>query len=95
MASNKNARAMCDSCGFVYPHRIMKLSSYGTLNCPTCFDGAYDLKNHPQNKIANVRDDESIRNPRPDTGGRNLEWQLANITWEDSSDPNNRKWDTV
>ena len=50
MASNKNARAMCDCCGFVYPHRIMKLNSYGMLICPGCWDGAYDLKNHPQNK---------------------------------------------
>ena len=45
MASNKNALAMCDDCGFVYPHRVMKLNSYRMLNCPTCFDGAYDLKN--------------------------------------------------
>ena len=87
MASNKNALAMCDQCGFVYPHRIMKFSSYKTLNCPECFDGAYDLKNHPQNKVPDVREDISIRNPRPDIGGRNLEWQLANFTWEDSSDP--------
>ena len=45
MASNRNAMAMCDQCSFVYPHRIMQLSSYNTLVCPTCFDGAYDLKN--------------------------------------------------
>jgi len=95
MANNKNARAMCDDCGFVYAHRVMRLNSYGMLNCPTCFDGAFDLKNHPQNKVPDVRDDITIANPRPDTGGRSLEWQLANITWEDSSDPNNRKWDTV
>ena len=95
MASNKNARAMCDCCGFVYAHRIMKLNSYGMLICPGCWDGAYDLKNHPQNKVPNVRDNPAIQNPIPDTGGRNLEWKLANITWEDSSDPNNRKWDTV
>ena len=95
MATNKNAIAMCDDCGFVYPHRVMKLNSYGMLNCPICFDGAFDLKNHPQNKVTNVRDDTAIVNPRPDTGGRNLEWQLANITWNDVPDPDNRKWDTV
>ncbi len=85
MASNRNARAMCDCCGFVYPHRIMKLSSYGTLNCPTCFDGAYDLKNHPQNKTPDVRDNPVIQKPRPDTGGRNLEWQQAHFDWDDST----------
>ena len=24
MASTKNALAMCDTCGFVYPHRVMQ-----------------------------------------------------------------------
>ena len=50
MATNKNAKAMCDTCGFVYAQRVMRLSSYDTLQCPQCFDGRYDLKNHPQNK---------------------------------------------
>lgn len=85
MASNRNAMAMCDQCSFVYPHRIMQLSSYNTLVCPTCFDGAYDLKNHPQNRIADVRDNPVIQNPRPDTGGRNLEWQQTNFDWDDST----------
>ena len=46
MATNKNAKAMCDTCGFVYAQRVMRLSSYDTLQCPQCFDGRYDLKNH-------------------------------------------------
>ena len=91
MASNKNSFAMCDQCSFVYPHRLMKLNSYGMLNCPTCFDGAYDLKNHPQNKIPDVRDDITIRNPRPDTGGRNLLWETASINWEDED----KRWRSV
>ena len=91
MASNKNALAMCDDCGFVYPHRVMKLNSYRMLNCPTCFDGAYDLKNHPQNKIPDVRDDITIRNPRPDIGGRNLYWETASKTWEDED----KRWQAV
>ena len=95
MAANRNAMAMCDCCGFVYPHRIMQLNSYKMLICPTCFDGAYDLKNHPQNKIPDVRDDIAIQNPRPDIDGRNIEWQLANITWENVPDPETRKWETV
>ena len=52
---------MCDACGFVYPHRVMKLSSYDTVSCPQCFDGAYDLKNHPQNKLPDVREDPVIK----------------------------------
>ena len=61
------------------------------LNCPTCFDGAYDLKNHPQNKIPNVRDDITIRNPRPDIGGRNIVWETANTNWEDED----KRWRSI
>ena len=85
MATNRNAMAMCDCCGFVYPHRTMQLNSYDMLICSTCFEGAYDLKNHPQNKIPDVRDNPVIQNPRPDTGGRNLDWQQANFDWDDST----------
>jgi|TARA_R110002020_G_scaffold221163_1_gene429205 hypothetical protein len=95
MATNRKAKAMCDTCGFVYAQRVMRLSSYHTLQCPTCFDRQYDLKNHPQNRVPDTRDDPTIANPRPDDGGRNIEWQTANITWDDSSDPNTRKWETV
>ena len=42
MASNKNALAVCDTCGFVYPHRIMQMNSYGMLVCPEDFEGQYD-----------------------------------------------------
>ena len=51
MATQKNALAVCDMCGFVYPHRVMRLNSYGLLVCPQDFEGQYDLKNHPQNKV--------------------------------------------
>ena len=82
MASNKNALAMCDTCGFVYPHRLMKLNSYGMLVCPQDFDGQFDLKNHPQNKVPDVRDDPTIRNPRPDTSGRQIDWEAATNNWD-------------
>ena len=83
MASNKRALALCDTCGFQYPHRVLKMNSYGMLVCPTDYEGAYDLKNHPQNRTANVRDDESIRNPRPPLNNdRNIIWNDATNTWE-------------
>ena len=92
MASNKNALAMCDTCGFVYAQRVMRLSSYNTLQCPTCFDGQYDLKNHPQNRVPDVRDDPTIRNPRPDDGGRKFLWDTASFAWDDSQE---RWWDSI
>ena len=83
MASNKRALAICDTCGFQYPHRVLKMNSYGMLVCPTDYEGAYDLKNHPQNRNANVRDDERIRNPRPPLNNdRNIIWNDATNTWE-------------
>ena len=65
MATDRKAKGICDICGFAYPHRVLKRNSFGLLVCPTDFDGAYDLKNHPQNKTPDVRDDETIKDPRP------------------------------
>ena len=84
MASNKNAMAMCDTCGFVYPHRIMKMNSYGMLVCPQDFEGQFDFKNHPQNKVPDLRDKPAILNPRPDTGGRGVILNQATTNWEDT-----------
>ena len=68
MASYKRAIGECDVCGFEYPLRQLKKNSYGMRVCPSDFEGKYDLKNHPQNKISDVKDDETIRDPRPDMG---------------------------
>ena len=78
------AKAMCDISGFVYDMKVMKLNSYGMLVGPLDFDGNYDLKNHPQNRIADVRDNPVVKDPRPDTGGRNLDWEQASFNWDDS-----------
>ena len=91
MASNKNALAMCDTCGFVYAHRVMRLNSYGLLVCPQDWEGQYDLKNSPLNKVPDVRDNPMIRNPRPDTGGRQIDWQAASNTWN----AEDKWWQTI
>ena len=82
MATNRKALAICDVCGFRYPHRVMKRNSFGLLVCPEDYKGAFDLKNHPQNKTPDVRDDTKIDDPRPDSGGRNLTWNTANLLWD-------------
>ena len=83
MATDRKAVGLCDICGFKYPHRILKMNSYGLMVCPTDFEGAFDLKNHPQNKAPNVKDDESIRNSRPPLNNdRNLLWESATSNWE-------------
>ena len=65
MASNRRTLAICDTCGFQYPHRVMKLNSYGLLVCPMDFEGPFDLKNSPLNRAPNVSDNIRVRNPRP------------------------------
>ena len=74
MAVSSKTLAMCDTCGFTYPHRVMRMNSYGLLVCPEDFEGQYDLKNSPLNKVPNVKDNPRVMNPRPDTGGRGITW---------------------
>ena len=91
----KKAKAMCDTCSFVYDKKVMRLNSYDMLICPQCFEGNYDLKNHPQNRSADVRDDTIVPNARPDIFGRNIIWEAANITWNDVPELNTRTWGKV
>jgi len=91
----KKAKAMCDTCSFVYDKKVMRLNSYDMLICPQCFEGNYDLKNHPQNRSADVRDDTIVPNARPDVYGRNITWEAANITWNDVPELNTRTWGKV
>ena len=85
MATDRKAVGLCDICGFKYPHRILQINIYHLMFCPTDFEGAFDLKNHPQNKAPNVKDDESIRNPRPPLNNdRNLLWEATTTEWEDT-----------
>ena len=85
MATTKNVFGICDVCGFRYKLNQLKKNSYGLMVCNNDYDAGYDLKNHPQNKAPDVRDNPAIQNPRPDTGGRNLEWQQASFDWDDST----------
>jgi len=88
MAVNSKTLAMCDTCGFTYPHRVMRMNSYGLLVCPEDFEGQYDLKNSPLNKVPNVKDNPRVMNPRPDDGGRGITWdQYAEWITMSSNNP--------
>jgi hypothetical protein len=92
MASTKRAYAICDICGFRYKYNQLRKNSYGMLVCPEDWEGSYDMKNHPQNKTPNVRDDEFLKDPRPPTNfGRNKNWEDAYTNWEDT----NSDWNTI
>ncbi len=85
MAVGKRAKAVCDICGFVYPHNVMKKNSFGLLVCPTDYDGAFDEKNHPQNKAPDVKDDETIRDPRPTQNEAFTSWNNQETNWEETT----------
>ena len=93
MANNKKTLAKCDQCSFTYPRKTMKMNSYGMLMCYSCYDGSYDLKNHPQNSLPrNIKDLEFIKNPRaPDNSDRNKTWGKVNTQWQAL----NKTWNTV
>ena len=82
MAVGKRAKAVCDICGFVYPHNVMKKNSFGLLVCPTDYDGAFEEKNHPQNKAPDVKDDETIKDPRPTQNEAFTSWNNQETNWE-------------
>ena len=66
-AVGRRAYFICDQCGFQCPYKDQLHSSYGTVVCPTCYDGAYDLRNHPQNfPPKSLNDPIAIRYPRAD-----------------------------
>ena len=107
MGTNIKTLAMCDTCGFTYPHRVMRMNSYGLLVCPEDFEGQYDLKNSPLNRVPNVKDNPRVRNPRPDNGGRGITWDeyaawitidpqsLAQIIGNTNWQLANRTWDGI
>ena len=45
-----NVWSLCDRCGQKYYRRQLRKESTGLVVCESCFDGAYDLKKHPQNR---------------------------------------------
>lgn len=57
---------VCDRCSFEYKRREMRKETTGWLVCHSCYDGAYDLKNHPQNRPARPRREPT---PVPDGTG--------------------------
>lgn len=59
--------SVCDRCGFDYKRRELRKESTKFVNCPTCYDGKYDTKSHPQNKSPRPRRElQPIPDGRPD-----------------------------
>jgi len=88
----KRALGLCDTCGFRYELRTLKKNSYGMMVCPEDWEGSYDLKNHPQNRTARLRETNFIKNARPDPNiDRNLNWEVVTTNWENT----NKDWNII
>ena len=58
---------ICDRSGFRFPYEQRIIESTGFVVGPTESDGAYDLKNHPQNKSPVISKEIVLEDARPDT----------------------------
>lgn len=47
--------SVCDRCSFEYKRRFLRKETTGFVVCRSCYDGKYDLRNHPQNRSARPR----------------------------------------
>ncbi len=52
--------SICDRCGFKLRRNKLRAESTGFVVCAACHDGAYDIKNHPQNTSARPRREPTI-----------------------------------
>ena len=78
MTTTRKVLGICDICGFRYKLRDLKKTSYGAMVCPIDYE-RYDLHNHPQNKVADTSDNESLnflnrRSPMPETNVTVTDW---------------------
>ena len=86
MAGRRNVFGICDVCGYRYRLNQLRKNSYGSMVCPTDYDGRYDLKNHPQNKTPHIEERYFIKDARPENnGGRNVTWADATTEWENET----------
>ena len=61
------SRFVCDRCGWAYDYSVRKKETSGVIVCPDCYDGQFDLLNHPQNDTPDLREREYLKEPRPET----------------------------
>ena len=50
-----NMWSVCDRCGFNYKRKQLRKETTNFVVCHSCYDGRFDLKNHPQNYSAKPR----------------------------------------
>ena len=80
-AKGGRALSCCQRCGWCEKYSTMKKELSGLIVCSTCYDGDYQLLNHPANFPAPFRPDAPLKNPRPDVRPDEPE-QLPYGTWE-------------
>ncbi len=59
--SHGSHNVICDRCGFKYKHFDTKKEWTGLIVCTKCWE-----HRHPQDFVRGVRDQQSVRDPRPE-----------------------------
>lgn len=58
--------SLCDRCGQKYYRRKLRKERTGFVVCAACYDGAFDLKIHPQNRPPRPRyESKKVPDGRP------------------------------
>lgn len=57
---------VCDRCSWAYPYESRKRETGGAIVCPDCFDGSYDIINHPQNRVMVEPEKAGLEDARPE-----------------------------
>lgn len=60
------AYSICDRCGFAYKYSERHKELSGIFVCNECYDGDFQILNHPGNFPAPFRPDAPLKSPRPD-----------------------------
>jgi len=79
-ASGKYALAVCDTCSWAYPYRVMRMTWKGNKVCPEC----YEPKNPQIDPVSVGADAEALYQPRPEVPLPQA--QLGKVTTVDPSE---------
>lgn len=65
-AKGTKSLAVCGRCGFTFKYTTMQKELSGLWVCHDCYDGEYQMLNHPQLRPPAPKPDAPLERPRPD-----------------------------
>jgi NAD-dependent SIR2 family protein deacetylase len=80
-ARGSRAKFVCQRCGQTAKHLDRKVELSGVHVCPECYDGDFQILNHPANFPAPIRPDAPLKNPFPEAP-MDVPTSLGYNTWD-------------